>query len=196
MPSGETKAASDDPRYLKALSHPLRLRILAMLEERPGSPVQLAPRLDSTLGRVGHHVRVLRDAGLIELVETRRRRGAVEHIYRASALPYFSDAAWAAAGAHVRRRVLASTLQQVGEYVAGSADAGGFDRPDANLSRVPLRLDEQGWAELAEASKRWLAETGRIEARALERAGMDESGLLDAGLVLLLFEALAFSDRR
>jgi len=194
MAADQPRVAIDDPRYVKALAHPLRVRILAMLQERPASPVQLAPRLGSTLGRVGHHVRVLRDLGLIELVETRPRRGAVEHIYRAPEIPRFSDGAWEKAGANVRRRVLAAALEQIGEYVGGSAAGGGFDRPDVNLSRVPMRLDEQGWSELAEAGKRWLAEADAIHARARERAS-EENALLDAGLVLLVFEALAFSDR-
>ena len=163
-----------------------------MLEERPASPVQLAPRLGSTLGRVGHHVRVLRDLGLIELVETRQRRGAIEHIYKASPVPGFSDDAWQQAGAAVRERVVAAVLAQVGDYVSGSAAAGGFDRPEANLSRVPLRLDEPGWQELADAGRRFLAEVDEIQSRAGER-GAD--GQLDVGLVLLVFEALSFSDR-
>ena len=195
MASTEPKVAIDDPRYVKALAHPLRIRILALLQERPASPVQLAPRLGSTLGRVSHHVRVLRDIGLIELVETRRRRGAIEHVYRAHAVPRFSDGAWAGAGAPVRQRVVAAALEQIGDYVGGSAAAGGCDRADAKLSRVSLRLDEQGWAELASAGARWLTETDEIQARALERAEQQGGTLLDAGLVLLLFEALAFSDR-
>ena len=32
----------DDPRYVKAMSHPLRVRILALLDERTASPVELA----------------------------------------------------------------------------------------------------------------------------------------------------------
>ena len=192
MSSAAPKWAIDDPRYVRALAHPLRIRILAMLEERPASPVQLAPRLGSTLGRVGHHVRVLRDLGLIELVETRRRRGAIEHIYQAAPVPGFSDDAWQQAGAAVRERVVAAVLAQIGDYVSGSAAAGGFDRADANLSRVPLRLDESGWQELAEAGRRFLAEVDDIQTRAGER-GTD--GQLDVGLVLLVYEALSFSDR-
>lgn len=195
MVSREPKVAIEDPRSLRALAHPLRIRILAMLQERPASPVQLAPRLDSTLGRVGHHVRVLRDAGMIELVETRQRRGAVEHIYRARALPRFSDGAWQQAGETVRARVVAATVGQIGDYVSGSAGAGGFDRADANLSRVPLRLDETGWRELATAGRRWLAEADEIQARALARSGPEAAELVDVGLVLLVFEALAFSER-
>ena len=187
--------AIDDPRYVRALAHPLRIRILAMLEERPASPVQLAPLLGSTLGRVGPHVRVLRDLGLIELVETRRRRGATEHVYRASSVPGFSDEAWRRAGTAVRRRVAATLLEQVGEYVTGSAAAGGFDRQDANLSRVPMHLDEQGWRELAAASRRWLAEAEDIGDAARERVARDGAPTFDAAVVLLVFEALAFSDR-
>jgi hypothetical protein len=32
----------NDPRYVKAMSHPLRVRILAMLDERMASPTQLS----------------------------------------------------------------------------------------------------------------------------------------------------------
>ena len=57
----------DDPRYVKALAHPLRVRILAMLGERAASPVQLAQTLDATLGTVaqpssvGEFLRLIRD---------------------------------------------------------------------------------------------------------------------------------------
>ena len=39
----------DDPRYVKAMSHPLRVRILAILQERTASPVELAQVLEGTL---------------------------------------------------------------------------------------------------------------------------------------------------
>src|SRR3954462_5029406 len=85
----------DDPRYIKALSHPLRVRILAILEERTASPVQLAQLLDASLGVVSYHVRTLERFGLIKLVRTNPVRGAVEHHYRANARPTISDAGWA-----------------------------------------------------------------------------------------------------
>jgi DNA-binding transcriptional ArsR family regulator len=190
----EPKVRIDDPRYVKALAHPLRIRILAMLQERPASPVMLAHQVDASLGRVAHHVRVLHGLDMIELVQTRRRRGAIEHIYRAREFPRFSDEAWAGLGASGRQRVLAAMLEQIGDYVSGSAAAGGFDRPDANISRVPLRLDEQGWRSLAAAGRRWLAEVDEIQQAARARV-TDPSKLDDVGVVLLVFEALAFSER-
>src|SRR5215212_9980106 len=66
----------DDPRYVKAMSHPLRVRILARLGERTASPNELAEWLDAPLGTVAYHVRTLRRLGLIELRrETRARVG-------------------------------------------------------------------------------------------------------------------------
>jgi hypothetical protein len=167
-----------------------------MLQERPASPVVLARRLDASLGRVAHHVRVLKRLGLVELVETRQRRGATEHIYRAPELPRFSDQAWEQLGSAARQRVLAAMLGQIGEYVAGSAAAGGFDRADANVSRMPLRLDVAGWQSLAAATRRWLGEADAIAAEVAARVdGPDPPEVFDVGLVLLMFEALAFSER-
>src|SRR3712207_6235712 len=80
---------TDDPaptphqtRYLKALSHPLRLRILQLLCRGIASPKELADELNESLGVVSYHVRTLEELGCIELAETRFRRGAVQHFYR------------------------------------------------------------------------------------------------------------------
>jgi DNA-binding transcriptional ArsR family regulator len=182
----------DDPRYLKAVSHPVRVRILAMLDEGRASPKQLSDRLGVSLGVMAYHVRTLHELDLLKLVATRQRRGATEHMYEAVARPSFSDDAWAAMEPVAKQRLLGAMLRQIGEYANGSAAAGGFDRSDANVSRVSLKLDERGWTKLAAASKKWLAEVERIENDARKRAAKsgDEHDLIDVGLVILLFEAL------
>jgi hypothetical protein len=49
---------------------------------RPISPVQLQRVLpDQSLGSVAYHMRVLASAGVIELADEQRVRGAVEHYY-------------------------------------------------------------------------------------------------------------------
>jgi DNA-binding transcriptional ArsR family regulator len=183
----------DDPRYVKALAHPLRIRILAMLADRSASPVQLAAKLDATLGTVAYHVRTLHSLGLVELVDTRQRRGATEHYYRAREHPRFPDDAWSGLAPVAKQRMLSAMLQQIGEYVTGSAAAGGFDRADAHMTRSALRLDERGWQQLASATRKWLREAERIEESAaarLAKAADDGGGgtALDAGLVVMLFE--------
>ena len=46
-----------DPRWSRAIAHPLRVRLLAMLDEQAASPVVLANKLDQPLGTVSYHVR-------------------------------------------------------------------------------------------------------------------------------------------
>jgi DNA-binding transcriptional ArsR family regulator len=177
----------DDPRYLKAIGHPLRMRILALLSEEASSPARLATRLGEPLGNVAYHVRTLSGLGLLELVETRPVRGTTEHFYRTAGNPVFSDRAWAQLGPVGKQQVLSSFLRDVGEQVNGAAAAGGFDRADAHFSRLDLQLDDEGWSELAEATRRWAGEAQAIAERAGERGG----DRVAAGLVLLLFEAAA-----
>jgi DNA-binding transcriptional ArsR family regulator len=182
----------DDPRYVKALTHPLRIRILALLEEREASPVQLAERLDATLGTVAYHVRTLQKLGLIELVATHQRRGATEHVYAAREHPRFSDSAWAATSPLAKHAMVSAVLSQIGEYATQSAAAGGFDRADAHFTRTALRLDEKGFADLARASKAWLAQVAKIESQSEARLDRSREEPFDAGLVILVFEALPF----
>jgi DNA-binding transcriptional ArsR family regulator len=190
----------DDPRYVKALAHPLRIRILAMLADRVASPVQLAAHLDATLGTVAYHVRTLHSLGLVELVDTRQRRGATEHYYRAREHPQFPDDAWAGLAPVAKQRMLSAILQQIGQYVTSSAAAGGFDHADAHMTRMTLRLDDRGFKQLAAASRKWLREAERIEEAAaarLERAPSDGDGDggIEGGLVVMVFEGRSGNGR-
>ncbi|MBN1608674.1 MAG: helix-turn-helix transcriptional regulator [Polyangiaceae bacterium] len=66
-----------------AVSHPLRAALLTKLAEDTWSPVGLSRELDEPIGSCSHHVSVLNELGLLELVDVAPRRGAVEHFYRA-----------------------------------------------------------------------------------------------------------------
>ncbi len=182
-----------DPRWSRAIAHPLRVRLLAMLDEQAASPVVLAHKLDQPLGTVSYHVRILFELGLLELVGTRQRRGATEHIYKARPHPAVSAEGWEELGTVPKQRTITAALSQIHEYASRSAAAGGFDTSDAQFARAPMRLDQHALSELAEAAKTWLAEASRIEREAAERLAGDTHSALEVGLVLLLFEALPFS---
>src|SRR5215210_5858338 len=181
----------DDPRYVKAMSHPLRVRILALLEERTASPVELAGWLGASLGTTAYHVRTLERIGLIELVHETRVRGAVEHHYRAKERPTVSDQAWAAAPPIAKQAAVSASLQTIGAYARAAGAAGGFDHGNSHLTRTPLRLDARGWNELSRACFRLLSQVDRIEAGAKERMERNpHSGeTRDLALVMMLFEA-------
>jgi DNA-binding transcriptional ArsR family regulator len=69
-------------RRLRALSHPVRLRILALVTGQGMSSAELARELDMNHAAVSFHVRQLAAAGYLELAETRSVRGGQERRYR------------------------------------------------------------------------------------------------------------------
>lgn len=74
----------------RANTHPLRVSILEVLGLDGGrtlSPKDLSQELQAPLSTVNYHVTELTKAGLLELVDQRQVRGAVEHFYRATETP-------------------------------------------------------------------------------------------------------------
>ena len=125
-----------DEALLRAISHPLRHRLLGMLDGRTASPNQLARELGLPLGRVSYHIRLLNDLGAIELVGTEPRRGALEHFYRAVTTVWFNEADWSKLPRSARRGILGQNLQHIFASVTKAADGGGFDNP---AQRGPAR---------------------------------------------------------
>jgi DNA-binding transcriptional ArsR family regulator len=187
-----------DPRYVKALSHPLRVRILAMLQERTASPSELSQWLGATLGTTAYHVRSLHQLGLIELADETRVRGAIEHHYRAGKRPMVSEDAWAQAPPIAKQAAVGSALQMIDEYSRKSAAEGGFDRAEAHLSRTSITLDSKGWEALSKACLKFVEQVEKIDAAAKERAQKrpHDEELGDAQVVLLAFEAERLSGRK
>jgi DNA-binding transcriptional ArsR family regulator len=183
-----------DPRYVRALGHPLRVRILAILEERTASAVEISRMLDADIGVVAYHVRKLHQLGLIELERETRVRGAIQRHYRAHERPRVSDDAWEQAPPVAKQAAVDAALQQIYDYGRASNAAGGFDRSNAHITRSALRLDAEGWDKLARSLRRVLEEVVEIEAEVAARdaAGKAET-LEDVGLVLMQFQALPFS---
>ena len=186
-----------DPRYVRALGHPLRVRVLAILEERTASAVELSRILDADIGVVAYHVRKLHQLGLIELERESRVRGAIQRHYRAYERPRISEEAWGAAPPVAKQALIDATLQQIHDYGRASNAAGGFDRPDAHITRTALRLDREGWERLAASLMSLLEDVEKITEEAKEREAAGTAGEIeDVGLVMMLFEALPFSSPR
>lgn len=74
----------DGSEQAAAALHPLRTRLLEEFRE-PRSAAEAARRLDLPRQRVGHHVRLLRDQGLLEKVGERRTGSFVEQLLRTTA---------------------------------------------------------------------------------------------------------------
>ena len=69
---------------IRALAHPLRLRLMELFAETPRTTKQAADLLGEPPTRLYHHVAALERAGLLHLKETRRNRGTTEKWYEAT----------------------------------------------------------------------------------------------------------------
>ncbi|HEU4912964.1 MAG TPA: helix-turn-helix domain-containing protein [Actinomycetes bacterium] len=67
---------------LRAMAHPLRLRMLSMLTGTAMSAAELARELDLTHANASYHLRQMLDAGLVVLAEEESVRGGKAKRYR------------------------------------------------------------------------------------------------------------------
>jgi DNA-binding transcriptional ArsR family regulator len=177
-----------DQRIMKALSHPLRVRMLTVLNQKVSSPSELAEELDEPLGNVSYHMRFLADLNMVKLVRTEPRRGAVEHYYQALEPPLISDDDWAQLPAALRRSLSDSTLSQIARDLKGAAKTGGFDRENIRVSRMALALDEQAWDELSEMLSDVLERASRLQEQSNKRRDRSAGAAIPTALVLMQFE--------
>ncbi len=140
-----------DPAQLKALGHPLRLRVLGELGESGAELTnrELAQRLGVDPGHLHFHVRMLLQAGLIELADRGTRR---EKPYRAVAAHVEVAPELLATGAANDARAV--MLEDVRQGWARYAGEGRF-----RSANITARISEEDVREIfavlvAEAEKR------------------------------------------
>ena len=132
---------------LRALAHPLRLRMMELFAESPKTTKQVAELLGQPPTRLYHHVAALERAGLLVLKETRQNRGAVEKWYEGVSRQFQGTGAKGrppAASRAARRAVAATVLEQTKQELmampAGAKEAALLSRlvVVAPPSKVPV----------------------------------------------------------
>jgi DNA-binding transcriptional ArsR family regulator len=133
-----------DQELVKALAHPLRVEILAILNDRMASPNELSKELEEGLSQVSYHVKVLKDFKCIEMVKTEPRRGAVEHYYTATQRAFFTSEMLKLFPKSVQLRMFGTVIEDIGQDMTSALVSGKFDeRNDYVVSRTPALLDGQ-----------------------------------------------------
>lgn len=182
MPKTKANKQKDGVEQLvaKAFAHPLRVQILIILNERVASPNLLAQELDQSLNLVAYHVRVLEKYDCIELVDTKQRRGATEHFYRATRRQFLSDQEWSRLPEALRPGIASAILTAVFQDVEEAAHAGTFDEVnDQHVSRTPMVVDRQGWDDVVSLLGETLDRVLEIQAESSSRlAASGEEGQL------------------
>lgn len=172
----EEHAEVIDQRLVRSVSHPLRIKILEALTDHVASPNTIAERLDTDLSGVAYHTRELDRLGALELVDTGRVRGAIEHFYKATPQAFVGDKQWRKVPPSLLSGVSAATLRTFLDKAIAALEAGTLDGRDDTVFRwMPLCLDEEGWKEVVaimeEATKLMLAAHVRSQDRLSENGG-------------------------
>jgi DNA-binding transcriptional ArsR family regulator len=142
--SAKEKKLTLKQRLIKAMAHPLRVRILAYMNDRPWSPNELANELAEGLSQVSYHVKVLKDFEMIEMTSTEPRRGAVEHYYRAVERVFIPSSITKQFPKTAQRGMFVDTMEDTNKDVIASLKSGRFDqRDDYHVSYTPADLDNQ-----------------------------------------------------
>ncbi len=159
-----------EERLMKALSHPLRIQILTLVNERPWSPNELSKELEEGLSQVSYHVKVLRDFKLIELTNTEPRRGAVEHYYKAVERAFLRERIADKLPETARLMLRDRIIQDADQDIQEALEAGTFyERKDIHADWAPVDLDEKACKALSKRADKFLEDVLKIAGAAATR---------------------------
>lgn len=133
------------------VAHPVRCRLIAIFAVRVASPNEIAQELGMPVGDVSYHVRTLKDAGIIELVEERPVRGSTEHFYRTVINNIvLSEEDYESLSLEQRVAFARQAFQLATAEASFSLETKKFgERHNHHIARVPFSVDERAWDELS-----------------------------------------------
>src|SRR6476646_5724979 len=149
------RIALTQPSQVKALGHPVRNTILGLLHERAATVTELAAALQRPKSTVAHHVKVLVEAGLVQVVRTRRVRAIEERFYGRTARMFYVGVERSADG-----DVLPRDFNDF-EVAAGESDEAYRDGKLWGFSRH-ARISEAQASEFWERMAELVAEFERL----------------------------------
>lgn len=186
------------PPASAALRHPLRVRILEIVNEQDMSPSQfmlrqLAPDVEisaKSLSSIAYHFRELAKLGCIEVARTYARRGATEHVYRGRARAYFTDEEWAELTQRERCLISRTMYQGLAARADGAMLAHTFDsRTDRHLTWIAMEVDERGWTELMSTLAGAYGDVTQIRHDARDRLAASGDEVVPVTVGMLGFES-------
>jgi DNA-binding transcriptional ArsR family regulator len=134
------------PTQVKAIGHPLRTTILGLLHERAATVSELAVALERPKSTVAHHVKVLAEAGLVQVVRTRRVRAIEERFYGRTARMFYVA---------VERSADGDDLRDFNDFEVAAGESAGAYR-DGKLwgfirhARISEAQASEFWERMAE----------------------------------------------
>ena len=148
--AGSQRDAVYTLRVAKAFVDQLRIKIVMEANTREMSPKLFFEEFGGgSITRVSRAFDVLVEFGWLHLVRTEtggKRRGAVEHFYRATHPAVFDNETWSPLPKSMKEMISAGIFEELAARVKAAIEAGTIDaRDDRHFSWAPLRLDQSGW---------------------------------------------------
>jgi DNA-binding transcriptional ArsR family regulator len=194
---GETKTAEGS--VCDPLKHPERVRILEVINEAPMSPIRFLQggygtrKFESKqegLSYLSYHFRELEKAGLIEVIESIPRRGAVEHVYRGRSRVFYTSEEFDELPLQERTMLSRTSFQGLMARTDSAISSGTFDRrSNRQLTWRAMQLDEQGWQEMTDHLDEAFAKAEAIREAAGERIRHSDSEVIPATVAFLGYES-------
>ena len=147
-----------DLEQVRLLSDPLKLRLLQAFAESAKTTKQAAAELGESVTKLYRHVDALHDAGLLEVIEEKQKRGTIERTFRAVAQRFeadhslFSDAP-GDEGIDAVREMLRVSEAEILDVLANARDD---DDEQAIVTRIKGRATPDKIAELRTMLQQWL----------------------------------------
>jgi len=166
-----------DPRNLKALAHPLRVRLLGALREYgPATPSMLAERLGESSGSTSYHLRQLAAFGFVEEDPGRPSRKerwwrAVHRVTRFDERRLGEGGETALLGAEFLRAVASAHASRLSDWIDGLPDSSGEWRYAGAVSDWSLSLTPDELRALAAELEAVIARYRRHDPEAPATAG-------------------------
>jgi DNA-binding transcriptional ArsR family regulator len=149
---------------MRALAHPVRVRMLQLLRAEPMSASALARRLDIRVGSAQYHLRTLERAGIARRAGERRKRGGTEILF---AVPRPLRVDLDAGSPASLRAVHHAFVGELGRRMdAAAAEPGLLDTDRDAFAIRELELRPEAVPAAVEALRAFL---DRLDALALDR---------------------------
>ena len=156
-----------DLEQVRLLSDPLKLRLIQAFAEAAKTTKQVSAELNESITKLYRHVDALHDAGLLEVVEEKQKRGTVERTFRAIAQRFEADHSLFNDEAGHEGQAAAREMLRVGQEeilnVLASASEDESEEDKAIVLRIRGKASPEKIAELRETLQTWLESIPNVD---------------------------------
>lgn len=165
---------------IRLLSDPFKLQLIQAFARGPKTTKQVATELDESVTKLYRHVDALYDAGLLEVVEEKKKRGTIERTFQTIARRFEADYSLFndsenTEGADAGREILRAQQEEMFKVLANVSDDDKEEEKPV-LLRIRGKVSEKRFVELRDALESWLQSVSDSdndsEAREIDIGGM------------------------